>query len=115
MLDEVLDGLLTVEQARAQYGVVIVDGAIDAEATAQARNGRKPAKSFFTLGPVRDALEAKLPPVVNASLATQVMRAPDGVRTHVIQAVRRDLAREDMAATEERAAAVLERYSAASA
>ena len=115
VLDEVLDGLLSVEQARARYGVAIADGAIDEAATAQARSERKPPGNFFTLGPVRDALEAKLPPAVNASLATQVMRAPDGVRTHVIQAVRRDLSREDTAATEERAAAVLERYSAASA
>jgi N-methylhydantoinase B len=35
--DEVADGLLTAEQARQAYGVVLVDGAIDAEATAGVR------------------------------------------------------------------------------
>ena len=116
VLDEVLDGLLSAEQARAQFGVVMANGAVDAMATAALRGEQRArADGFFTLGPVRDALEARLPPGVNAALATRVMRAPDGVRTHIIRAVREDLAREAAVATEERAASVLARYSAASA
>jgi len=37
VLDDVLDGLITAEDARHDYGVVITDGAIDQEATRRAR------------------------------------------------------------------------------
>ena len=40
VLDDVLDGKVSVAAAREGYGVVIVDGAIDAEATAAARGAR---------------------------------------------------------------------------
>ncbi len=113
VLEEVRDGLLTAEQALAQYGVTIADGAVDETATARHRAApRAKSEKFFTLGPVRDALEARLPPAVNAALATRVMQAPDGVRTHLIQAVRADLAREEGIATDGRAAELLARYTA---
>jgi hypothetical protein len=37
----VLDGLLSVEIARAYYGVAITDGAVDAAATERLRTGRR--------------------------------------------------------------------------
>ena len=41
VLDNVLDGLLSVEIARAYYGVAITDGAVDAAATERLRTGRR--------------------------------------------------------------------------
>jgi len=40
VLDDVLDGLLSVQDAHAQYGVVIAGGALDAAGTRQLRAGR---------------------------------------------------------------------------
>jgi N-methylhydantoinase B len=37
VLDDVLDGLISAEDAKRDYGVVIVDGAIDEAATRKAR------------------------------------------------------------------------------
>jgi len=41
VLDNVLDGLLSPEKAREQYGVAIVDGAVDAAATENLRKARR--------------------------------------------------------------------------
>jgi N-methylhydantoinase B len=41
VLDNVLDGLLSVEIARAYYGVAITDGAVDTAATERLRTGRR--------------------------------------------------------------------------
>ena len=41
VLDNVLDGLLSADVAREQYGVVIVDGAMDAPATEALRGARR--------------------------------------------------------------------------
>jgi len=93
VLEEVLDGLLTIGEARALYGVVIRDGAVDEPATRSARAVPRPERGLFTLGPTREALEKIWPPAVSAALATAVSPAPATVRTHVIRAVREELAR----------------------
>jgi hypothetical protein len=38
VLDDVLDGLITVEDAKRDYGVVISNGVVDEAATRQARS-----------------------------------------------------------------------------
>jgi N-methylhydantoinase B len=86
--DEVADGLLTAEQARQAYGVVLVDGAIDAEATAGVRAMARAPSSAFSLGPARLAIEAVWPAAARAALATAALRAPDGVRGHALLALR---------------------------
>ncbi len=40
VLEDVLDGKVSVEAARARYGVVVTDGRVDVEATAKARDAR---------------------------------------------------------------------------
>ncbi len=91
VLEEVADGLLDVEQARARYGVAIADGAVDAAATARLRGVRRPAPDRFSMGPCRLEVEAGWPMAVRALLAEASFRAPDGVRTHVLAALRTGL------------------------
>ena len=92
---EVVDGLLSVEQARAQYGVVIAGGAIDATGTAAARGVARPPPAAFDLGPVRAKLETKWPPSVSAALAASMLGVPAGLRSHVLAARRAELAGAD--------------------
>ena len=40
VLEDVLDGIVSVASAAREYGVVIRDGAVDEAATAEARGGR---------------------------------------------------------------------------
>ncbi|MCW3475610.1 hydantoinase B/oxoprolinase family protein [Limobrevibacterium gyesilva] len=94
VLSEVADGLLTAEQARAQYGV-----AGDAEATAALRAGPRPPPGSFSLGPARTALEAKWPPAASMALATRAMAAPAALRAHILAALRADLACTDGSVT----------------
>lgn len=92
VLDEVLDGLLTPEQGRRIYGVVVADGA----AIAKLRRSREPEScGFFSLGPTRVAVEAIWPPATSAALANVVTAAPAAVRTHLVQAVRAERGSKD--------------------
>jgi N-methylhydantoinase B len=110
VLDEVLDGLLSSEQAWLQYGVVIEAGAVDASATeALRRRPREPAPAF-SLGPVRLALEAKWPNAASVALATAALRAPDGVRTYALAAIRADVVVGDGAVTVAAVEAAAARY-----
>ena len=43
VLADVVDGKVSVDAARERYGVVVVDGEVDATATAEARRGRNAA------------------------------------------------------------------------
>jgi N-methylhydantoinase B len=92
VLDEVTDGMLSSAQALSQYGVVIASGAVDAVATAVLRSRPRERAPAFSLGPVRLALEAKWPNAASAALATAALRAPDGVRTFALAAIRADVA-----------------------
>lgn len=88
VLAEVADGLLDPQDARVCYGVVVIDGALDAAATAVARAAPRPVPAAFTLGPARIALETKWPNDARAALATAAMRAPAGLRHHRLHALR---------------------------
>jgi N-methylhydantoinase B len=91
VLADVLDGLVSVEQARQAYGVVIRDGAIDQLATVDLRAGARPAVSRFAFGAYRQTHEQRWPPDLQAALN----RVTDGlaaaprqyVRGRLVQAV----------------------------
>jgi N-methylhydantoinase B len=91
VLEEVLDELLSPEQARMLYGVVIQDCAVDAAATRHARSVPRSQHDLFTLGCTRETLERTWPPAANAELALSVFPAPAAVRTHIVGAVRAEL------------------------
>jgi N-methylhydantoinase B len=93
VLAEVMDGLLEPDAARRDYGVVVIGREIDRAATAALREKtRAPSPDVFSLGPVRLELERTWPEPVRAALATAAMQAPDGVRAHVLAALRAELA-----------------------
>jgi N-methylhydantoinase B len=110
VLDEVTDGLLTDAQALAQYGVVVAAGAVDPAATAALRSRPRDPAPAFSLGPVRLALEAKWPNVASAALATAALRAPHGIRTHALAAIRADVAMHDSEVTAAAVDAAASRY-----
>jgi len=59
VLSDVLDGFVSVEAARRDYGVVIADGQVDDSATAALRaEAERPATGDFTLGRFRELWEA---------------------------------------------------------
>ncbi len=99
---EVLDGLLTPDQAMAQYGLVLKpDGSSDPNATLQLRAKRRSdAGGEFTFGPARKALEAKWPAPVSAALADAVLAAPPQLRTFWMQTLRDELGRMEGAVSE---------------
>ena len=87
MLDELRDGLITTVQARTDYGVVAdPEHGLDAAATARLRAERRPSAQF-TLGPVREALDARWPPDCRAALARAVMAAPVQIRSFLLETV----------------------------
>ena len=53
-LEDLLDGLLSPEQARMLYGVVIQDGVVDAVTTRQIRSVSRCQHDLFTLGCTRE-------------------------------------------------------------
>jgi N-methylhydantoinase B len=68
VLADVLDGLVSEEQARREYGVALSDGRVDEAATAALRAGpRRPAERF-DFGPNRRAHEQRWPPALQAAL-----------------------------------------------
>jgi N-methylhydantoinase B len=107
---EVADGMLTEDAARTAYGVVIVAGSLDGTATAALRAGPRPAAAAFSQGPVRQALEAAWPVAASAALAQAALRAPDGVRTFALAAIRADVAMGDGGATVAAVEAAAGRY-----
>ena len=98
---EVADGLLTAEQARLRYGVALVSGRLDVGATRTLREAVRPPASRFNLGPARLSLEAKWPESVSIELANAVLLRPVAIRSHVMAAVRAQLARHDGPLTHE--------------
>jgi N-methylhydantoinase B len=85
VLRDVQDDLLSPEQARQNYGVVIADGAVDEQATARERaamaKGRAPLREF-DFGPERDAFERKYPPELQDRLNRLIWTLPAGQRQY---------------------------------
>ena len=93
VLADIKDRLLDAGQARTQYGVVVVDGAIDAQATAHARSLPRMTPDAFTFGPVRQTVEAKWPTDASAALAGAALQAPAGLRSHRLALLRAELSK----------------------
>jgi N-methylhydantoinase B len=110
VLAEVADGLLTTDQAHSQYGVVISDGVVHAVATEALRQLSRQGAPAFNLGPARLATEAIWPAEVRAALAQASLLAPDGVRTHVLAALRAELNKLDRPLTLQDVATSSARY-----
>ncbi len=78
---DVRAGALTVEQARQQYGVVVIDGHVDQAATAAARAAMPPpAEGLFDFGPGRLALEQRWPPALQDATIHLIETVPPSVR-----------------------------------
>ncbi len=84
--EEVAEGMLTPDQARARYGV----GATRSETDAL-RAAPRPTPPF-TFGPARRALEATWPEEASAALAAAMLALPAGLRPFRLAALRARLA-----------------------
>ena len=78
---DVRAGFVTLGKAREQYGVVLVDGKVDAGATARARAAMPaPPSGSFDFGPGREALERRWPPVLQDAAVRLLESVPPAVR-----------------------------------
>jgi N-methylhydantoinase B len=91
VLADVLDGLVSIEQARLAYGVVVTaegaDPAVDEVATAELRSRPRPPRARFAFGAYREAFERRWPP----ELQTALNRTTEGLPAAPRQYVRRRL------------------------
>ena len=93
---DLVSELVTPARAEAAYGVVFkAGGAIDAAATekhrARLKADRQAAGGLFKLGPEREAYDAIWPADVRAHLASEVLKKPAPMRTHLLKMVERRL------------------------
>ncbi len=79
VLRDVMHGVVTIESARTEYGVVISDDRVDEQATARARQGRRPAAGF-DFGEERRAWESVFPDQVMAELNGRLRDVAPGQR-----------------------------------
>ncbi|MDN3310832.1 hydantoinase B/oxoprolinase family protein [Microbacterium oryzae] len=83
--DDVEAGFITAEHARDAYGVVLVDGEVDEEATGERRSQgvRAPAirPEGHSLGAERDRWDAAFPPAVTDLLQERLQVLPAAVRS----------------------------------
>jgi N-methylhydantoinase B len=93
--EDVANGLLSEETARSVYRVVLDAGAVDAEATAKAREGQPNARpgdeTAVSHGSARIAYEATLPEISSSIAANAVLAAPAGMRRFLHAELKRDL------------------------
>jgi N-methylhydantoinase B len=83
VLADVLDGLVSVEQARRAYGVAIVDDTLDADGTAELRARPRPMRERFAFGAYREAFESRWPPELQAALNRVTEGLPAAPRQYV--------------------------------
>lgn len=69
VLQDVLDDVIDIEEARRAYGVAISDGMIDAAETARLRVGRRQSSDEARFGSVRILLESRWPMSARLALA----------------------------------------------
>lgn len=75
VLDDVLQGLVSPEAARAVYGVAVGEG-IDPEATARLRSQHRPPAPEFSFGSYRAKFEAEIPEAVQRAVNRAVTGRP---------------------------------------
>ncbi len=74
---DVVDGLVSAEQAEQAYGVVLCDGAVDPVATARRRSaGAAGPATCFAYGPTREVFEARWPDALQSAVAAVTLAAP---------------------------------------
>lgn len=108
VLADVDDGLLSVEAAARDYGVVIVDGDIDAAATASARAALRPQVRPFAFGARRTDYEIDWPEAATLAMAHALLTLPLAERTPARAWIRQHCATN---ATPERIAALVAEWS----
>ena len=80
------DGFVSIDDARKDYGVVIRNGKVDAEATAELRKRilpRQVSPTFFNFGSERAAYEKTLPEGFQDLVVEILARQPVSSRTHL--------------------------------
>jgi N-methylhydantoinase B len=87
------DGLITLDEARDVYGVVIGDGVVDADATSRLRDDQLAMAAGWSVhhGPERLRYEAIWPAETTLALTDAVMALPPGLRRVVQESARRSL------------------------
>ena len=89
VLQDVLDGFVSAEAARRDYGVVIAAGAVDVAATAALRDrpaaSRAPGSGIHTLGPTRQEYERVWTPELAHAMVSLLYRLPLPLRHEVRQ------------------------------
>jgi len=87
---DVAAGLVTPAHARAAYGVVMADGAVDPAATRALRAEGRAASGApvaFDFGAARDAHERRWPPELQDALVALLMTLPAPYRAYVRRAL----------------------------
>jgi N-methylhydantoinase B len=102
VLSDVRRGLVSAEAARRDYGVVIVDGHVDVDATRTLRRGRPRRPTPFVFGPERDAFEAVWTDAMQMALNRALLEYPLALRNYLKQ---RAMAEVDGRAAAQRATA----------
>ena len=87
VLNDVLDGFVTVEGAARDYGVYIAGGVIDAEATQALRAKRGSNVRMFTFGPDRDAWEEVFSDDLQTDMNRRLYALPKLARQRVRQEI----------------------------
>ncbi len=90
VLAEVFDGLLSAEDARIGYGVVIAGAAVNIAATEELRAVPRPSPPKFTIGPARQDLEHRWPETASRAMAEAVLTLPAGLRSYRLAELRRN-------------------------
>ena len=81
MREDVRAGFLTPARAEEAYGVVLVEGVVDAAATARRRSAMPaPSSGGFDLGERRAEMERRWPPVVQDAALRVLESVPAAVR-----------------------------------
>ena len=85
VLDDVLNGFVTVAGAERDYGVVIRNGLLDGAATAKLRESRRPAAPppLYTLGAAREEYERVWTAEVSRAMIDILFRLPQPMRYEV--------------------------------
>lgn len=86
VLRDVEDGHVTPEQAETAYGVVIVNGVVDAEATAARRRTLSAGAGSpepFQFGRARQEYEARRPDALQSAVVAATAGLPAAIRQHV--------------------------------
>jgi N-methylhydantoinase B len=112
VLRDVLDEMLTVNQAKDLYGVAITDGRVDIERTDLLR-ATMPAASpdwHFAAGDEQRRYEAIWPVEASVGLSESAIQVPFGIRRIVLERSRQELAQGELPIDVRRARAIVESH-----